>query len=271
MKRWISLPISIVITLVLISIPLYQTSQGASDKPVLALEPKSIEVPHLGSEQAILVELAVYNVINLKEFHISLGYDPRVLEYYGGKIDKSFYITTGGWVGSELDGKLYKAFSGSGKMFTYVFKVIQEGSTEINLSAELIDESGSTIPHTDSGCVVKVLPLNEWIDAEYAKLRNEYINLTMNYETLNASYTYLKNKYDELNTNYKELNATYYTLKTNYDSLQSNYNYVKTSYDALKREYELINKLMYLFATTTIIFIATTIYFAKIKLKWSRK
>ncbi|MGC9015143.1 MAG: hypothetical protein ACP5KW_12275, partial [Thermoproteota archaeon] len=229
MKRWISLPISIVITLVLISIPLYQTSQGASDKPVLALEPKSIEVPRLGSEQAILVELAVYNVINLKEFHISLGYDPRVLEYYGGKIDKSFYITTGGWVGSELDGKLYKAFSGSGKMFTYVFKVIQEGSTEINLTAELIDESGSTIPHTDSGCVVKVLPLNEWIDAEYAKLRNEYINLTMNYETLNASYTYLKNKYDELNTNYKELNATYYTLKMNYDSLQSNYNYVKTS------------------------------------------
>ena len=283
MKRRISLSISIIITLVLTSM-LLSTSQGASDKPILSLEPKSIEVPYLGSEQAILVDLVVYNVANLKEFHISLSYDPRVLEYYGGKIDKSFYVTTGGWIGNELDGKLYEAFSGSGKMFTYVFKVVQEGSTKITLSAELIDESGSTISHLDSECVVKVLPLDEWIDAEYAKLMSKYVNLTTSYEALNTSYISLENKYNELTVNYnklnvtyyalnssydrlaknyKELNTTYYTLKTNHDLLQSNYSNIETSYNALKKEYEFTTKIMYLLMATTIIFIATTIYFAK--------
>jgi prefoldin subunit 5 len=258
---------------ILVFTPIFAvTSQGEnSGSTSLSLEPKVIEVPSELDQVPVLVlvELKVYNVTSLKEFYIKFSYDMSILEYHGGKIDRSFYLKTGGWRGNEFEGILGGTFSGSGTMFTYAFRVIQTGSTKIDLvNTKLVDEKGSIIPHTVSGSTIKVLSFEEFVNGEYTKFKEKYDALSENfmeirakYEMLNVSYNELLLKHDtlkadyvELTENYKELNSTHYRLKSNYDSLtatyssllvsheelMSAYNKIKSGYDALKDDYEAI-------------------------------
>ncbi|HKZ94760.1 MAG TPA: hypothetical protein VJ249_09320 [Candidatus Bathyarchaeia archaeon] len=105
--------------------------------------------------------------------------------------------------------------------------------------------------------------------ADYNSLSTNYNNLFKSYDSLAKHYSSLNSTYDELTDNYGGLQASYDSLKTNFDRLESDYNSLKsnnsnltTSYDALVGELVSTRNLSYIFITTTLIFVATTVFFA---------
>lgn len=257
MKDKIPLLIFIMVALIFAPILLTATPLEANNESTsLSLEPSEIEIPYLDLEEGstlIPIKLKIYNVHNLREFSLSLDYDMNILEYIKGEMDLLFYNTVGGWRGNEFRGRLSEAFSGSDTMFIYSFKVLRSGLTQIRFTnTRLIDESGSTIPHTISGCTVEVLSLDEWIDGKYAELKGKYDALLVNYteikaecetiksdyDSLNSSFTSLQTSYNDLQITYNSLKADYDSLKANHESLQIDYNSLKTSYDKLRTDYD---------------------------------
>lgn len=259
-----------------------------------------IAIPYIDVEQCIVLELQINNVYNLKQFSLQLLYDMSILEFIGGKMDESFYSTVGGWVGSYLSGELSKAFSGSATMFVYAFKVLRIGSTQISVTASLTDTSGSVIPYTVSGTSIKILSVEEWVDGEYAELKEEHNSLNESYYFLLGSYDALQEDYHVINmtyynymamhsysnSEYESLNATFHNLlaehvqlKSDYDNLvadrdvlQANYDSLTNDYDELASKYEIstnelniFRNLSYVFIVTTSGLILATVYFVKRK------
>ncbi len=116
--------------------------------------------------------------------------------------------------------------------------------------------------------------------ADYNALVNSYNTLQANYNQLLAGYDSLQTSYNNLQANYSTLENNHTTLQTNYDSLNSAYtsllsdhSSLQASYNELKSKYEFAGDmanaldLMYVFIETTVIFIATTIYFVLRKRK----
>ncbi|GAG46916.1 unnamed protein product, partial [marine sediment metagenome] len=140
----------IFITLVFSSIFLIPDAYALTS---LSLEPKVIEVPYLVIDNAstlVLVKLNINNVQDLKEFSFKFTYNTSIIEPRPphdsfGMIDPSFYVTTGGWTGSTLNGRLAKTFSGSGTIFTYGFRVLNPGTTQLNLTDIMLRDSGGSI------------------------------------------------------------------------------------------------------------------------------
>ena len=112
--------------------------------------------------------------------------------------------------------------------------------------------------------------------ADFSSLRSSYDQLLENHNSLQTSYNDLGNSYtslqanyntlltnhNNLHTNYDSLNSTYYSLLSDYASLQSSFNELKAKYEFGGETASTLN-LMYVFIETTVIFIATTIYFAR--------
>ena len=145
-------------------------------------------------------------------------------------------------------------------------------------------------------------PLMSSFTLLYYELLEAYNALLADYEDLNSTYYGLLSDYSELQSNYNSLNLTYYELAQNHTSLQSNFDSLMTSYSDLQEQYDSLNStysdlltsynnlhadydelllgqepiinelnnvrnLMYIFATTTIILVAATFYFAMRKPK----
>jgi parallel beta-helix repeat protein len=131
----------------------------------------------------------------------------------------------------------------------------------------------------------------------YYELLEAYNALLADYQDLNSTYYGLLSDYSELQSNYNSLNLTYYELAQNHTLLQSNFDSIMTSYSELQEQYDSLNStyndrltsynnlqadydelqlaqepiinelnnvrnIMYIFITTTIILVATTVYFA---------
>jgi len=101
-----------------------------------------------------------------------------------------------------------------------------------------------------------------------------YQELLEKYNSLLANYTSLQSNYDDLLTEFSSLNSTYNDLISDYDQLDSSYTALQNSYDelqseqeAIKNELGTIRNLVYVLTAATIIFMATTAYFAIIKPK----
>jgi hypothetical protein len=126
--------------------------------------------------------------------------------------------------------------------------------------------------------ITEYLPCDEWLalNATYYALLDDYNALNASYYALQAQHNDLTNTYQELlgdyntklanysslSTSYESLCDNYDTLETNYNSLQSNNDELTTSYNALTGELATARNLSYVFTATTMILIATTVYFA---------
>ncbi len=116
----------------------------------------------------------------------------------------------------------------------------------------------------------ELLSLYNELLVNYSTLQADYNELLTNYTALNSTYLSLVREYDliqanysVLNSSYESLNASYNSLTLTYDSLREDYTYIKTKYDAALGELTIVRPLMYIFAITTAIFAAATIYFRK--------
>ena len=219
---------------------------------------KIIEVPYLELDDGsvlIFVELEIINVDDLKDYSFDFTYDTSILEIYNGgfvQMEDWFYNKVGGFSGSSLGGRLANTFQGSGIPFVYGFRVLQPGVTQLNLTnTKLFDVNGSIIPHTVSGITVEVLSLEEWVDGKYTELLEQY-------DSLNSSLSLLQEDYNELEGDYNHLNQ-------DYDSLDAFYNELELEHTAIIDEINNIRNLMYIFIATTLLFIATTVYFARVR------
>jgi hypothetical protein len=112
------------------------------------------------------------------------------------------------------------------------------------------------------------------LSANYNSLLADYNALTANYNSLLINYNNLYNLYSIFRANYTSLlgsfdslSSNYNGLRTDYDSLESNYRGLKTSYDNSLGELALTRDVLYVFVASTIVFVATTLYFALRKLK----
>ena len=272
----------LILTVLVFSPICFTSSANASETNTstsLSLEPKVIEAPYLGLDNVsalVVVKLKIHNVHELKEFSFKFTYNTSILEPCPphdsfGMIDPSFYLTAGGWTGSSLMGQLGETFSGSGTMFTYGFRVLNPGSTPLNLTdSKLTNSSGFTIPHTVSGCTVEVLSFEDCVDGEYVELMEQYDSLNSSYSllqtdyhSLNSTYYNLLLNYTRLQEDYDSLNASYSFLQTDYASLTSTYTELEQEHQSIISELNTIRTLMYILTATTILFIATTVYYRR--------
>ena len=115
--------------------------------------------------------------------------------------------------------------------------------------------------------------------ADYGNLNSTYYTLLSNYTELQGNYDFLQTSYNNLQANFNSLNSTYNNLLSDYNNLQSSYNQLSSSYTSLQESYNelqsdqeaimnelsTIRYLMYIFMATTIVLVATTVYFAERK------
>jgi parallel beta-helix repeat protein len=102
--------------------------------------------------------------------------------------------------------------------------------------------------------------MNPYISSEemrvlYYELLETYSSLLAGYNLLNSTFHTLQTSYDSLLPNYESLNSTYNSINTTYNELRSRQ-------EALVDELDTIRSQMYIFAATTLILLATTVYFA---------
>ncbi|MCW4019070.1 MAG: hypothetical protein NWF00_10405 [Candidatus Bathyarchaeota archaeon] len=259
--------------LLIMTMPVMQT-KADDETTVLSLEPQNITIPYLDKDDGptvVAINLAIQNVVGLRNVSLTMRYDSNILEPVFGKMDQDFYDKVGGYGGSGFgsgpspnshyfDIAPFSAsapgFSGSATLFVYYFKVVGTGSTQVNLvDTVIMESSGTNISHTVSGCTVEVVPLEVWVDGEYAELMAEHEALDLEFQTLtqelaalDANYTSLEGDCDQLNTTYQALDATYNDLVRDYDnltqefaSLNANYSSLDTQYSLLQAELQALN------------------------------
>ena len=120
-------------------------------------------------------------------------------------------------------------------------------------------------------------PLMNPITPLYFKLLEKYNELLTVLHAFNLSYNVLQAEFNSLNSTYNDLVSEFKSLSSLYNQLQGQYTSLNSSYTALQdshyelesdresivNELENIRNLLYVFIATTIILIATTVYFAK--------
>ena len=106
--------------------------------------------------------------------------------------------------------------------------------------------------------------------ANFTALQTLYGQLLANYTTMNNTFNSLVTDYnttraafDLLNSTYASLEANYSSLKSSFDSLQEHFTYVEQKFDASTGELSVVRYLMYALGVTTVILVATTVYFRK--------
>ncbi len=143
--------------------------------------------------------------------------------------------------------------------------------------------------------IIEQLPDNEWLAlnatyyqllANYNALNTSYQNLLAQFNSLNIKYNAMNITYNQLKANYNELVGSYNGLNSSYNSLQSiqntltlnyarlqgNYTSLVSSFSDLQTKYNNLSTdltnykdLTYAIIITTVVFLATTIYFARRK------
>jgi hypothetical protein len=231
----------------------------------LFLEPSSIEVPCIDlefGEIIVSVNLTFNDISNLKKFNLILTFDGSMLEYYtdhAGDWGYSGSRSTNPQYGIvTMSGELTdgREMSGSGTFYTFAFKILSDGSSQIFLQyIYLEDKFGSSIPYVTSNdaVTIEIIPFGTWIDGEYDELLQAYNLLLDDFQTLNSTYETLLSDYDSLTSDYGQLDLNYNSLNNDYLELQSDY-------DEEEEETSTKTNMMYLFIITTIILGGTTAY-----------
>ena len=245
------------------TLPLTVSGQSTS----LSLEPPSIEVPFVDlelGEIVVSVNLTFNNISYLKKFDLLLTFDGSMLEYYTDHAGDWGYSgsrsTNPHYSSVSMSGELTdeRIISGSGTFYTFTFRVLSVGSSQIFLQEiYLEDKFGSEIPHviSNDNVTIEIIPLEIWIDGEYADLVQAYDLLLEDFQTLNATYEALLSDYNSLNSAYEQLDSNYASLSDEYDKL---------SKENGRKDEEICTKtnLMYLFVVTTIVLGGIAAYLA---------
>jgi len=105
--------------------------------------------------------------------------------------------------------------------------------------------------------------------SDYSELQSNYNSLNLTYYELAQNHTLLQNSFNSLTTSYSELQGQYTSLNSTFNNLLTSYNNLQADYDELQlgqepvmNELNNVRNLMYVFITTTVILVATTVYFA---------
>lgn len=139
---------------------------------------------------------------------------------------------------------------------TYYNLLAEYETLSMNYTSLLADYGSLLIDHTS------LLDDYDSLLSNYSSLHLSFLSLSADSSSLTQSYSQLQSNYNSLKTNYDSLKALHDNLKANLDSLESNNSNLATSYDALIRELIFTRTLSYLFAATTMVLVATTVYFA---------
>jgi len=107
------------------------------------------------------------------------------------------------------------------------------------------------------------------IKEERNELRLDFNELYSQYIFLNSSYNAYKATHSYSNSEYNALNSTYNQYVESHSYSNSEYDNLLSSYNALNKELSLSKNLIYIMIAITIVFIASTIYFARRKPKIS--
>jgi hypothetical protein len=114
------------------------------------------------------------------------------------------------------------------------------------------------------------------LSSSYNSLLDQYSSLLENYNSLLGTYDFLSSDYNGLAESYNSLQLIHNILTSNYAQLQGNYTLLVSSFNGLQTEYNnssidltKYRDLTYVFIITSVVFLATTVYFAirKTKLK----
>jgi len=103
------------------------------------------------------------------------------------------------------------------------------------------------------------------MESSFNELAANYTSLKRDYEDLQLSHASLQEAYQALESEINKLTANYTSLEEDHQQLQSNYASLQESYESLNESLKNQTYLTYVLTATTVIFIATTIYFAKKK------
>lgn len=110
------------------------------------------------------------------------------------------------------------------------------------------------------------------LESTYQNLNSNYLDLNIGYQNLSSTHSQLQNIYNGLAETYSSLQSVHNTLTLNYGELQGNYTQIVSSHSALQTDnnnlsVDLTNyrNLTYALIVTTVVFLATTIYFARRK------
>ncbi len=251
MKRYLA-----IFLIAVISASFYTNTPCEAALTVLALEPASITVPYLSLGTGYLcieISMKIYDVSKLQEFHIQFTYDKDILEIVDGKIDSIFYSVIGGGTGSAFDKEFTKPYSGSGIMYTYIFRLVGTGTTTISLKNPiLIDNLGYAIPCDTQSCTVSVVRMGEYADYSYQILENQHYtlqsdfsSLVSSYQDLEAGYRDLVNEYDVLSSEYSEKNQDLQQLQQSYNELETDHLTLYESKEDLQDDYEELQTKLY--------------------------
>jgi len=112
------------------------------------------------------------------------------------------------------------------------------------------------------------------LNSTYHNLLTSYTLLQNNFNIINSTYNTLLSSYTSLQTKLQILNETFYTLSRDYNNLLGNYTSLEAKFDGLNASYidhmrdyseqmQNLKNLMYIFAATAAVFIATTVYLSK--------
>jgi len=136
------------------------------------------------------------------------------------------------------------------ELMNYPFIVIVDGE---EISPTFLDTANETLYFTYILSNRTITIISSKVQHLYHELLDEYKKLQIDLYNLNATYYDLLNNYGLLLSNYSSLQNSYYELNTSY--LEHLLDYSKNIHN--------IRNLMYIFASTTAIFIITTIYLSK--------
>ncbi len=198
------------------------------------------------TETVVAVNLTLNDIVDMKKFEVILTFDGTKLEYY------TDHAGDWGYSGSRstnptsnsvtMSGELKdgREMTGSGTFYSFVFKILDTGSSEVSLNhLYLEDKTGSTISYSIENDVttIEVLPLSTWVDAIYQDLvtdhellLDEFQTVNENYQSLLADYSSIEDEYSELTGNYQSLMSEQSDLLQHYEDLLADFVVLNSSY-----------------------------------------
>lgn len=238
-----------IMSVVLLSTVSFSFSTASAQSTSVSLVPAQIDVPFLELENAeivVAVNLTLNNISELKKFTVILTFDGIKLEYYTSHAGDWGYggsrSTNPAYGSVTMSGELEdgREMSGSGTFYSFVFEVLDVGSSEISLQyVYLEDKSGSEISYSmeNDNVTIEVLPLEMWVDGAYQELIQDYEALLGDFQALNSSYRELLVDYDSLKEDYNQQKADYNNLTSDYSGLMQDYDAVLTGFQTLNVSY----------------------------------
>jgi len=197
-----------------------------------------------------IIEIESSNIAVLR-FNLAELYEHYYKESYLEKVERTQFS------GFKVDSNVPIVFEFGMPEPKELWKITPEGTM-----TQLTDWS-----YENSTVLLSFEPGDPTISMIFGDNYTNYHNLLADFDALNMSYISLDSSYNNLISDYANLQSSHNQLNSSYTTLQDSYNELQSDREAITNELSTIRNLMYIFITTTMILIATTVYFATRKPK----